>query len=105
MTTNKPATPLPWIATKTVRYRRNHGLFGGELEGAGVAGFGLKTVAHIPKRNHDDAAHIAHVANAYPKLVEALRDLMRDEKLDDDDPKLIATREQCGTLLRELGEL
>lgn len=62
MTNQKPATALPWITNK-----RNQVC-------------NAAATAHIAKcaelqRGADDAAYIAHSANAYPQLVEALRNL------------------------------
>ncbi len=43
-----------------------------------------------------------HRWNAFEPMREALRDLLRDEKLDDDAPALIATRNKCHRLLASL---
>ena len=63
MTTNhKPATALPW-----------------KYQAEGRAQFGILGSARLPaphptaQNNQTDAAYVAHAANAYPRLVEALR--------------------------------
>ena len=100
---HSPATPLPW------HYEQHNGdrpslylgkpsyqpayIYSGDIR---ICGF-----QHMP----NDAAYIAHACNKYPELVAALRDLRRDETLDDDDARLVNTRAKVDALLRSLGEL
>ena len=85
-----PATPLPFRVGDA-----GHSLFAPDAPRLICGG--------TSKRQ--DITYIAHAANAYPQLVEALRDLRRDETLDDDDARLVNTRAKVDALLRSLGEL
>src|SRR3990167_11495800 len=94
MTKHTPATPLPWSNPIT------HGV-SGRIDPVCVADRGL------------DATYIAHAANAYPKLVEALRTLQTRINACElgpvHDGRAIADEmeSECETsraLLRELGE-
>ena len=87
MTTKQiPATPLPWKAS------------GGCLN------------PHLPMSldadaHRIDAAYIAHAANAYPRLIDALhhvRELAQENAKGQDGYEIIA--EWTDSLLRELGE-
>jgi len=89
-----PATPLPW--SQPSRYGNT--MF--ELqrpvdEHTTVQGPILKNCTL------QDAAYIAHAANAYPKLVEALREQLT-AYMGDFGPDHVATRHYA--LLRSLGE-
>ena len=76
-----PATPLPWI----VNLRRHV-----------VTADASQDAAHCKGSNGvEDAAYIAHAANAYPRLVEALRKVAIGKPY----------AERSADLLRELGEL
>lgn len=55
-----------------------------------------------PELAPENAAYIAHAANAYPRLVEALREQLQAYE-GDFGPQHISTRHRA--LLRELGEL
>ena len=87
----KPATALPW------RYQAE-----------GRVQFGILGSARLPAPSsavanyHADAAYIAHSANAYPRLVEALGDALRvsDPLGDSQEGWCVRSR----ALLRELGE-
>lgn len=93
----KPATPLPWnVPAKYPRY----------VEGGSLQGVCKTYSASVGGGDSQDASYIAHATNAYPKLVEALRELM----LRCDGPEGICkdgdniqTHNAHG-LLRELGE-
>jgi hypothetical protein len=66
----KPATPLPWKAnTSGPAGRRALYIYGGE--NYCIAGLGDRVDAQ--KAN---AAYIVHASNTYPKLVEALREVL-----------------------------
>jgi hypothetical protein len=85
MTTKNPATPLPWAATA-------YGLYGpARPEDGRIADF-MRT---------KDAAYARHAANAYPKLVEALRNLR--EAADAGSWKE-RRKDEADALLRELEE-
>ena len=88
MTTNhKPATALPWTA------------FANDVNGKADRVSGLSS--------HVDAAYITHSANAYPKLVEALRNLraaVQRGVFDDIGPDIQPDSVAADALLRELGE-
>ena len=63
-TKHTPATPLPWETTSMV---------GDEWHERVVRrGWPSSELRDLDCGNHQDAAYIAHAANAYPKLVEAL---------------------------------
>lgn len=79
---HKPATPLPWDFAITER-----GPIVVDSEGDPVP-------AHS-----DTAAYSAHAANAYPRLVEALRALY-----DDANGSGWSSAAAANSLLRELGE-
>ena len=51
----------------------------------------------------EDTAYAVHAANAYPKLVDALK--AANQFLHDNAPEGDATLAQTSALLRELGEL
>ena len=57
-TTNRPARPLPWITNK-----RHEVITAKDFHG--VANF----------REDQDAAYAVHACNAYPKLLDALREI------------------------------
>lgn len=61
MTTTNNITPLPWYSASTGNHQ---GLIISESNGANVA------VTY----DKDDAPYLARACNAYPKLVEALRE-------------------------------
>lgn len=116
MTTNhKPVTPLPWSYSRRGSvgdFRITGGVFlSGEAQTPKVAGIAFDVY------HEQDAAYIAHAANAYPKLVEALRELQAlcdalafrppvddSRAVDRDTRNLRAGLEAPRALLRELGE-
>lgn len=96
-TKHKPATPLPWESSRNSSNPHN---------GSGwrdVLSTGAEfSPCYVGEGIEADAAYIAHAANAYPRLVEALRSL-HDAYGKDSKSKaaaLVGTRH----LLRELGE-
>jgi hypothetical protein len=91
-TKHKPATALPWsVNAAQVGY-------------TAVEAVNVRSVARANggKKDRENFVYIAHSANAYPKLVGALRDvlaMMHPEAVDG----LIAAHAHA--LLRDLGEL
>lgn len=92
----KPATPLPW-----------------KVSGLGYLSDGKKVLARTesaPTQYQqridlcmEDAAYIAHAANAYPRLVEALRQMVGAmHQMDKGHHGDVLA---AAALLRELGEL
>lgn len=103
-TKHKPATPLPQNHGGTRRPWYLHGPIG---EATHVMGADHSPVAYatatMPRElAPENAAYIAHAANAYPRLVEALREQLQAYE-GDFGPQHISTRHRA--LLRELGEL
>lgn len=86
-----PATPLPWRATKKAVMPK---VFGPEC------GLYRSSEQVAAPGNEKDAAYIAHAANAYPKLIEALRHCIRVSPLRD-----TPADDEAEALLRDLGEL
>ena len=95
MTNHKPATPLPWKVAAVGDLRIIHG---GNPH-ARIATWRGKVV-------NADPAYIAHAANAYPRLVAALRDLVKAEEEygDQDNAAVNEAWAPAQALLRELGE-
>ena len=88
---HQPATPLPW-------HSNDRHVYSGGTDKTHDPDF---AVTHSTSgrwyravRKPEDAAYIAHAANAYPKLVEALRDLTGES----------GDYRAAEALLRELGE-
>lgn len=84
MTANKPATPLPWRTNQVAK----------ALGGGAILMLPEVTLAG------QNAAYIAHACNAYPKLVQALRECLGAIS----NRECPTTHERSSTLLRELGE-
>lgn len=96
----KPATPLPWHSAEIEtplgdRLGNAYKLTRGENEIAIFRADGSRT-------QEGDARYAAHAANAYPRLVEALKKVIGVYQ-DASDAPLYAIRAK--KLLRELGEL
>ena len=87
ITRHTPATPLPWEVIRATDQRTGTMVCGGKPFNGATHAPAIVKRAGIG--THEDAAYIAHTANAYPKLVEALR---------------MCDNDHAGTLLRELGE-
>ena len=104
---HSPATSLPWVTEKL--RAPNGGTYyrcGSESDsGPVVQVFGTMSGAYDA---HANAAYIVHAANAYPKLVEALRETLRDRltqaNLHQLPPGIRSRLESARALLRELGE-
>lgn len=79
----KPSTSLPW---EPIKLPGHYGVVNEQ------------DLRVCESQDSEDAAYIVHAANAYPKLVEALRNALRGDKF-----KAIAELE-AADLLRELGE-
>ena len=102
-TKHTPATPLPWaidlVQTRRVMFRGTHRII---------------SASAVPALAFDEreAAYIAHAANAYPKLVEALRKAIRELRIEnvnaDGEQKpntpIAIVNEDFAALLRSLGE-
>ena len=105
-TNHKPATPLPWFIEPATPYdicapdqfigadRMSQAIAHVTADGLYRRGVTAGALIDEAKGN---AAYIAHAANAYPKLVEALRAVVKD------DPT-IGELMDARALLRELGE-
>jgi hypothetical protein len=103
MSAHKPATPLPWHADLRGAPKSQpriactaKNLHGAECSSA------LGIVPAIA-----DADYIAHAANAYPRLVEALRALEQACYVYGQESQVphLPVLQQAGALLRELGEV
>jgi len=94
MTTKHPATPLPWM------FDDARGAIRVDAGGHQAA----PHLAHLTVRSRDgDGSYLAHAANAYPKLVEALRKMLFLAAMEgpaDETP----VQTDAVALLRELGE-
>lgn len=95
MSNHNPATALPWLC-------KNRFVF------AGTTAVAKTSVAFDGFYSDEDAAYIAHACNAYPELVEALRELERTchpvntvYSWDESQRKAIAN---ARALLAKLGE-
>jgi hypothetical protein len=62
----KPATPLPWRVTGKW----------GEADASTAVEVGERPEQTVWLNHAGDAAYIAHVANAYPRLIEQYRDAL-----------------------------
>ncbi len=95
MTAHKPATPLPWAAQPIGVAGKNNDIPISSIE------------PNVTDATHaQDAAYIAHACNAYPRLVEALRQALdfiadRSDDLDEGEQHAVGSAD---ALLRELGE-
>ena len=108
----KPATRLPWlhVVSKSPAnpYWRDSSLWAGEGRVVDMS------CPNALAQGDANAAYIAHAANAYPRLVAALRDTLRALEVEHQaalarDAILPADTEQrieaARALLRELGEV
>lgn len=86
----QPATPLPWYPA--------YGLTTGAVHSKPLNEQSKETRLSAPNLHRSDAAYIFHAANAYPKLVEALRVIVKG--WDSDTSACINAK----ALLRDLGE-
>lgn len=101
---HQPASALPWIV----------GMSGEEIahtdEGEECDLFDSAALPHVPQRHVSaDVSYAVHAANAYPKLVEALRNLhagWRDVPDDMQVPECLndGRFDEAAALLRDLGE-
>jgi hypothetical protein len=103
MTEHTPATPLPFT-------HKVNGRLSAVLAEDGLVVMGSLVVPGL-KKDAGNHAYFTHAANAYPKLVEALRELLAewDVMHADEDQRSGITEETGGivgarALLRELGE-
>lgn len=95
---NAPATALPW-ETSMVQTK------GGALFDVCAAGGG-DMIADVQGGGYEDAAYIAHAANAYPRMVDALRQIRDAEELSTGSfvCDFATLQSIAGSLLRALGE-
>lgn len=101
----KPATPLPWKVAGIAPSRYPfYPIASGDLNVAQVD-------IHARGGSNIDAAYMVHAANAYPRLVDRIRNNLlscpdtRDDSRDDSEVRCVCA--QCcanRALLRELGE-
>jgi len=106
MTANKPATPLPWQSTKRAMQLGVSNVWmtaGGRRVFMGAEGRHVGR-AYLPVEPAvvTDMDYAAHTANAYPKLVDALREAI--EGLEDFGPDADSYRNRALAALREIGE-
>ena len=96
--TNKhqPETPLPFVADEKtiITNREKSGRIHGRFEAKERISDGIAA---------KDAAYLAHAANAYPKLVEALRAIVAENEAAGSGNKSLTVAD-ADILLRELGE-
>lgn len=90
---NKPATPLPWE-------RDAYGAIVVTGRRLLVTGVALNT-GNFNAEAQDNTDYIRHAANAYPRLVQALKVIYAQE----DDTISVFRHREIGEILRELGEL
>lgn len=96
MTKHTPATPLPW--RRAPQSRGAHRLLAGDKL--------VGEASHYNEGAYENAAYIAHTANAYPRLVEALRGMVDvADTLGGNAPEILWRQAEASrALLRELGE-
>ena len=95
--TMKPATPLPWIANGD----EDHDFIIGGNPQEILADCSIGRVR--PIEDKANAAYIVAAANAYPRLVQALKDALLLH--DSADMRALVLCSDARALLRELGEL
>lgn len=109
----RPAAPLPWRAQEWTSHAASTVVIDDQQSPTGVS-IVAECEAYDPTDRVRDAAYIAHAANAYPKLIEALRALQ--QRMDgcqlgpvnggrDEADAIAAEAEESRALLRELGEV
>ena len=99
----KPATPLPWNSSAPMAMDRDMQRAITIAASNPIVGVAVMIeFGGPPSKAFDDAAYIVHAANAYPRLVQALRSVHEAEEGigETDRPHFVALR----VLLRELGE-
>lgn len=107
MTKHTPATPLPFKTQdeRLLVESRGFGISGSEIiahiRSPGRPPYGITFESH-QESCIQDARYIAHAANAYPKLVEMLRNIAANEW---DATGATPTGKSVSALLRELGEV
>ena len=108
---HKPATALPWdyyrarkrgMADRATLHSPHYdkpGVISGQGSLGEICGGDAGRVG-----SNQNAAYIAHAANAYPRLVEALREC--EQQLIDTSGRIgeVMAKQHARTLLRELGE-
>ena len=87
-TKHQPATPLPWSEPV------NYGNVSFEIQSCS------QQVLVGKKWTIQDVRYVSHAANAYPRLVQALQDLLPDPEASN----YTKAEQRASALLRELGE-
>jgi len=92
MSNHKPATALPWTVMEIT---------------STVVGADARPILHPPGAYTSNATYIAHSANAYPHLVEALHEARKFISAVGNQGTKTAEQllREWSALLRELGEL
>ena len=93
MTAQKPTTPLPFRSEDTTVKCVTHGAWHTIAR--------LNDKKYTNEANKENAAYLAHAANAYPKLVAALRRILHNPNASIGGE----IRAETIGILRELGEL
>ena len=100
MTAHKPATPLPFRSEDTTVKYVTHGAWHTIAR--------LNDKKYTNEANKENAAYLAHAANAYPKLVAALREYVNVvESVNNPNSFGVEVRDAgapARALLRSLGE-
>lgn len=92
---HKPETPLPWAADV------NNPNWNGDIDSHGTA---VRSVSVARAKRDQDTAYITHAANAYPKLVEALKRAQQREYNSFEPDNQSNVYKEHAALLTELGE-
>ena len=103
MTATKPATPLPW-ESGMVETEPHCVAFYLITQATNIGGWNVAQTLSNKERDAKDAAYIAHAANAYPRLVEALRDALSALVCEGHHEGVSRPVTDGRALLRELGE-
>jgi hypothetical protein len=106
----RPATPLPWNCHTEKEMRRELAAqqqipvfsYAAKYD-CEIAQFGIKTILPIDEQIKN-AVYIAHAANSYPRLVEALRHLEQAYANKHSPQHRDAARNEALSILRSLGE-
>lgn len=101
-TKQKPSTPLPWKLHMKASYStlsKKHDHLGARLKSLNGESIATVLEGHMGV----DAAYIAHAANAYPRLAEALRDIEMETR-SGGQWTAAEINEVARAILRDLGE-
>ena len=95
---HKPATALPWETAVNGEEPPQWDVC------AANGGDMVADLMNMPDTGEQDAAYIVHAANAYPRLVEALRNLKEQVECMNAQQAFGRDYDEARALLRELGE-